>query len=408
MIATWPIQRKIKQRILLGFVSMLFVFGFEPFVRSQPAHPHPSVAMEKQRVIVLSDIGAEADDTESMVRLLLYSDIVDIKGLVATTSTWKRDSVSPELMRNVIRAYGQAHANLVDHDPDYPSADTLQFLVKRGLPEYGMTGVGSGKDSEGSNWIIRILDQDDNRPLWISAWGGANTLAQALYKLRGTRSPAELDRLVAKLRVYTISDQDDAGPWIRANFPNLFYVVTPSGNYSAATWTGINSVIPGVDNSTISNKWIAQHIQQDHGPLGAAYLDVAYGMEGDTPSWLGLIPNGLNDMEHPNWGGWGGRYELSKPDIDVTDTRTFIGGVPIQLETRPIWTNADDSYTPPIHSEYGREIQLGDKLFKDYKVTLWRWRDDFQNDSFDGSHSTFNVETMVDTRPSICQESTLG
>ena len=332
------------------------------------------------RMIVLTDIGAEVDDTESMVRLLLYSDVIDIQGLVATTSTWKRTSVSPELIQTVIDAYAKVHGNLLKHDANYPSPEALRALVKRGRPEYGMNGVGSGKDSEGSDRIIQALETNDTRPLWITVWGGTNTLAQALSKLRATRSPAEVDRLVSKLRVYTISDQDDSGPWIRKNFPNLFYIVTPGGDYSAATWTGINSFIPGIDNTTISNKWLAEHIQQGHGPMGAAYPDVAYGMEGDTPSWLGLIPNGLGDPEHPEWGGWGGRYELYRPDAPVGDTTKYLGDVPVTTETRPIWTNAIDNYTPPVAGEYGRATRAGDKSFKDFKATLWRWRDDFQND----------------------------
>jgi hypothetical protein len=333
----------------------------------------------KNRLIVLTDIGAEADDTESTVRLLLYSDVIDIQGLIATTSIW-RPSPEPELIREVIRAYDKVHGNLVKHDPAFPPADTLQSLVKAGLAEYGMKGVGPGKDSEGSEWIIRTLEQNDDRPLWIAVWGGPNTLARALYKLRATKTPAELDRLIAKLRVYAISDQDDSGPWIRKNFSKLFYIVSPGGDYSASTWQGTNLVVPGIDNSSISNEWLAKHIQQGHGPLGAAYPDVAYGMEGDTPSWLGLIPNGLNDMEHPNWGSWGGRYELYQPAVPITDPKTFIGGVPIPQETHPIWTNAVDNYTPPVHADHGLAIRPGDKSYKDYKVTLWRWRDDFQND----------------------------
>ena len=171
-----------------------------------------------------------------------------------------------------------------------------------------------------------------------------------------------------------------AGPGFERRFPSLFYIVSPGGDYGAATWSAINAVVPGIDNTTISNRWIAEHIQQGHGPLGAAYPDVSWGMEGDTPSWLGLIPNGLGDPEHPDWGGWGGRYALHRPDIPVTDPKTFIGGVPIEPETRPIWTNATDDYTPPIPGEYGRATQAGSKSFQDFKVTLWRWRDDFQND----------------------------
>ncbi len=331
-------------------------------------------------MIVLTDIGAEVDDTQSMVRLLLYSDVIDIEGLIATTSTWKRTSVSPELIEEVIRAYAKVHGNLVKHDQNYPAAEALNALVKRGMAEYGMKAVGQGKDSEGSDWIIRALEKTDDRPLWVTVWGGANTLAQALYKLRATKAAAECDRLIAKLRVYTISDQDDSGPWIRKNFPTLFYIVSPGGDYAAATWTGINTFVSGIDNSTISNKWITENIQQGHGPMGAAYPDVAYGMEGDTPSWLALIPNGLSDPEHPEWGGWGGRYELYRPETSGTDPRTFIAGVAIEPEARAIWTNAIDEYTPPQLTDYGRAIRPGEKSFRDFKATLWRWRDDFQND----------------------------
>ena len=167
---------------------------------------------------------------------------------------------------------------------------------------------------------------------------------------------------------------------MRKNFPNLFYIVSPGGLYDDATWTGIMAVVPGIDNSTIGNKWLAEHIQQGHGPMGEAYPDVAWGMEGDTPSWLALIPNGLGDPEHPEWGGWGGRYELYRPEIHVNDPRTFLGGVPIPQETRPIWTNALDDYAPPTYPEYGRATRNGTKPIHDYKATLWRWRDDFQND----------------------------
>jgi hypothetical protein len=139
-------------------------------------------------------------------------------------------------------------------------------------------------------------------------------------------------------------------------------------------------VVPGIDNATISNKWLAEHIQQGHGPLGAAYPDVAWGVEGDTPSWLALIPNGLSEPEHPEWGGWGGRYELYRPDVPVSEPRTFIAGVPIEPETRPIWTNAVDDYAPPLVGEYGRAVRAGENSFRESKATLWRWRDDFQND----------------------------
>ncbi len=335
-------------------------------------------ANKKNRVIVLTDIEADPDDTQSLVRLLLYANQIDIRGLVATTSCWHQNLVNPESIIKVIKAYGKVQPNLIKHEKGFPEEHALLNFVKSGLPKYGMTGVGEGMDSEGSNWIIQELERDDDRPLWISVWGGVNTLAQSLYKIKETKSKEAASILIDKLRVYTISDQDDSGIWIRDNFPDLFYIVSPGDNYGSATWTGINSVIKGIDNSRISNTWLTQHIQQDHGPLGAAYPDVSWGVEGDTPAFLSLIPNGLNNAEHPEWGGWGGRYEYYKPDF----SKTKKGGSVVEIapETRPIWTNATDNYIRFIPSEYGRSVKKDTLVFNGYKETLWRWRDDFQKD----------------------------
>ncbi len=342
--------------------------------------PEPLRALEipKNRLIVLTDIEAEPDDTQSMVRLMLYSNEIDIEGLIATTSIWKQTSVAPESIRRIVRAYGKVQPNLNLHAPGFPEAEMLLGKVKPGTSKYGMKGVGEGHDSEGSGLIIQALERMDDRPLWISVWGGVNTLAQALYKIEKTKPEAEMRKLVSKLRVYTISDQDDSGHWIRKNFPTLFYIVSPGDHYGSATWSAINTVIEGVNNEKISNDWLAWNIQQNHGPLGAAYPDVAYGMEGDTPSWLGLIPNGLSVPEHPEWGGWGGRYEFYTPDIATLKKGN--SGVPHEAEPRAIWSDAVDGYTPYVGGEYGRAVKLGQRTFRDNKVSLWRWRDEFQND----------------------------
>lgn len=342
------------------------------------SYPLNAQSTHKHRVIILTDIEADPDDTQSLVRLLLYSNQIEIKGLIATTSCWHRDLVNPESIEKVILAYGKVQANLSKHENGFPVGESLMALVKSGLPKYGMLGVGEGMDSEGSNWIIKQLEENGEHPLWISVWGGVNTLAQALYKIKNTRTEAETEKLISKLRVYTISDQDDSGIWIRNNFPDLFYIVTPGDHYTSATWTGINTFVNGINNETISNSWLAENIQQGHGPLGAEYPDVSWGMEGDTPSYLSLIPNGLNEPEHFEWGGWGGRYELYKPDFSLTKKGGSI--VTIAPETRKIWTNAIDKFTPYIHKEYGRAVGMDTLTFTGYKETLWRWRDDFQND----------------------------
>ena len=326
----------------------------------------------KLRVLVLTDIEADPDDTESMIRFLTYCNQWDVEGLIATTSIHQKTRVAPESIVKLLQAYKLVQPNLLKHETGYPDYESLLSKVKKGLPEYGMQAVGEGHDSEGSEWIIKVLEKDDPRPVWIPVWGGVNTLAQAIWKLKNTKSKQEAEKLYHKIRIYTISDQDDAGPWIRKSFPEIFYICSPGYSYGRATWLGMSFGFPGSNILVVSNEWLAKNIQQGHGPLGAAYPDVAYGMEGDTPAFLSLISNGLNNPEHPNYGGWGGRYEYYLPALD-TSASMFPRrpNWPVDLaETRPLWTNAEDSVTSAIDK----------KGYKSIQATIWRWREDFQND----------------------------
>lgn len=348
------------KKLLLLVISALF------FIQCSDAQQSP----EKPRVLVLTDIENEPDDAESLVRFLLYSNMFDVEGLVATTSCWQRDQTAEWRIHEIVDAYGEVKSNLDKHEKGYPEYDYLKSIVKKGYPDFGMNAVGEGKDSEGSELIIEVVDRDDPRPVWVPIWGGANCLAQALWKVSETRSKAELDKFVAKLCVYTISDQDNSGPWMRNTFPDLMYIASPGyhengGNsYFFATWTGIagerHYKFPsGADTYIIDNGWVDEHIQ-NHGPLGAQYPDIEYIMEGDTPSFLYLINNGLNSLDHPDYGGWGGRYELYRP----RDRKFF--HVP---EERAFWTNAVDWVEAKDGTIYINE-----------QATIWRWRTDFQND----------------------------
>lgn len=325
-------------------------------------------APAKPRVFVLTDIENEPDDAMSLVRFLTYANHFDIEGLVATTSIHQRTKVAPQTIRRIVTAYGRVRDNLERHEPGFPSGAELLARVSEGLPEYGMQAVGAGKDSPGSEALIRALDRDDARPLWVPVWGGPNVLAQALWKLRTTRPADALARAVAQLRVYAISDQDDSGPWLRREFPGLFYIVSPGfnagGAYHKATWSGISgdhfhARCDGADFELVTNEWLERNIRRK-GPLGAEYPHWEYLMEGDTPSFLGLVTNGLNAPEHPAWGGWGGRYELYTPRPQMWH---------LQPETRPIWSDATD------------EVRGIDGRWHDTNhATIWRWRAAFQND----------------------------
>jgi len=331
--------------------------------------PPPDAFAERNRLFVLSDIGNEPDDQMSVVRLLLYADEIDIEGLAAVTSESLKDRTNPETLRTLIRAYGTVRPNLQKHAQGWPEASRLDALVSSGPRGWGLKAIDPKAPSPAAQALIRAADKTDKRPLWVSIWGGANTLAEALQIVRRTRSAAQLDAFVGRMRVYSISDQDDAGPWIRRAFPALQYVVSPSASYEdypRATWTGISGDSfyhndeGSADPSKVSNAWLDAHIRK--GPLGSLYPKVQFIMEGDTPAFLGLTANGLASAMSPAWGGWGGRYVY----------RRAYG------ESRPIWTEGGF----PLYGLDSRDEVTGidGRRLRSDQATIWRWRNAFQND----------------------------
>ena len=336
-----------------------------------PAASQPDPYVARPRVIVMTDIANEPDDQMSLVRFLLYSNGLDVEGLVATTSTWMKSQVRPDVILSLVDAYETVQPNLLRHAPGFPSAASLRSVVVAGQPGYGMAAVGPGRTSPGAELIVRAALKADDRPLWVLGWGGANTLAQALVDARAGRPPAEVEAIVAKLRVYTISDQDDAGAWIRREFPALHYVATPSTpngeQYYFATWTGISGDrfyrnAPGADFTTFSDEWVNANVRSK-GPLGKLYPFPCCIHEGDTPSFLGLIDNGLASAMSPAFGGWGGRYVWRQPSG----------------ESRAFWTQGGDSY-PGRDSSRDTVVGADGKTYTSDQATIWRWRTAFQHD----------------------------
>ena len=359
-----------------------------PIADSYSGHP---------RVAIISDIGNEPDDQMSFVRLLLYSNELDLEAMIASTSTWQRTKTHPETMHSIVDAYRQVRPNLLLHAKGWPTADELDRRIFAGQPAYGMAATGEGKASAGSEALVKAIERDDPRPLWICLWGGVNTLAQALMDLRAANTVSEMDRLIARLRVSSISDQDDAGPWIRREFPALFYVVKPSPpnseEYYEATWTGISGDIyyrngAGADTSLVTNEWLETNIRTK-GPMGKWYPRFMFIMEGDTPSYLGLIDNGLNAYRRPDWGGWGGRYVFRQP----------------YGETHAIWTQGGDEFMRANSQD--RVIGIDGVEHVSDQATIWRWREAYQNDFAarmdwtikDFAHANHNPEIVLNGQP---------
>ncbi|KNB17717.1 hypothetical protein FOXG_15488 [Fusarium oxysporum f. sp. lycopersici 4287] len=294
----------------------------------------------KPRVLILTDITNEPDDSQSLVRYLLYSNEFDTRGLVACTSTHMRSRVAPQEIESIVDGYGEVVDNLNAHahpDNQYPSAQSLRDMIKVGPPVYGKIALEPFTPlSSGSQLIIARIDESEE-PLWVLLWGGANPLAQALAHVEKTRNASAFAQFRSKTRVYAISDQDDTGAWIRVTYPDIFYICSLHGwcQYNAAAWTGIS----GPTDVAI-------------GPLGAKYPDFKFLVEGDTPTFLYLIQNGLGSPEHPHWGSWGGRYSYSDPSM-----------------TGNHFVDAVDNV-----------VGMDGRTYTSNFATIWRWRRAFQTD----------------------------
>ncbi|KAI0101134.1 DUF1593-domain-containing protein [Daldinia grandis] len=308
----------------------------------------------------MSDILNEPDDSMSLIRYLLYSNEFDTRGICATTSWWLKNETHPEEMKKIINAYGEVVENLNQHvnpNSPYDSAEKLLSLVTSGPSTYGKAALHEPL-SEGAKRIILTL-QESQEPLFIAGWGGTNTLAQALLHINNTMSSSDAAELRSRIRLYTISDQDDTGPWIRAHFPDIFYIVSIHAwnAYSLATWSGISFAgCPCVNSSVVQNPWLDANIRI--GPLGSLYPQVIYGMEGDTPSFLWLVQNGLGYRDRIDWGGWGGRY------------------------TRPLaladWGSGID--TNHFVDSVENVVGLDGQQYSTPQASIWRWRAAYQED----------------------------
>ena len=128
---------------------------------------------DKHRLIVTTDLGGtDPDDVQSMIHLLLCSNMIDIEGLISS-QVWMDDPDKTAKISEVVERFGEVLPRLNKHAEGYPDLNQLQAVIKRGQPVSNMTGVGSGKDSPGSELIISVVDKKkDQRPVWLAALGG--------------------------------------------------------------------------------------------------------------------------------------------------------------------------------------------------------------------------------------------
>lgn len=262
-------------------------------------------AGDRLRLLIETDAGGDPDDEQSLVRFLLYANEWDIEGIIANRPvTRPRENLNPErsglgIVRRLIDAYGQCHSNLVQHDRSYPAPE---FLRRRAIAGYNDT-------DDAVQLIIAAVDKPDPRPLWYSDWGtvngaATNNLKRALDRVRRERDPAGYAKFKSRLRLTSYDLYGEHTDKLAPPFPIWVDTFQPpmDGKRWYHRFSALTATAGGFD--------IERDIRTDHGPLGALYPTntTHWGKEGDTTTFLYLVPNGLGDPEQPSWGGWAGRY----------------------------------------------------------------------------------------------------
>lgn len=224
------------------------------------------------RLLITTDIGGDPDDQQSLVRLMVYTNEFDLEGIITSASgtpgELKEAVVRPDLAEEIIRGYQTVYSNLLKHDSKFPAPDYLFSVVKRGNPLRGWENVGEGKDTEGSDWIISQVDKKDKRPLNICIFGGQTDLAQALWKVKNSRSAKEFQQFLSKIRVYDINDQDKIFPQMYAAFKLPFYILAKASEGVDKREGAYRGVYLGGDESLTSLAWLKENVLENHGPHG--------------------------------------------------------------------------------------------------------------------------------------------
>jgi CubicO group peptidase (beta-lactamase class C family)/murein DD-endopeptidase MepM/ murein hydrolase activator NlpD len=327
-----------------GFVGWAVPTSSQGQTKQMVGTAHPT-ADTRLRLLIETDAGGDPDDEQSLVRFLLYANEWDIEGIIANRPVTRRpENKNPEdsglaIVRRLLDAYGQCRPNLVQHDARYP---TTEFLWQRTVAGYNDT-------NDAVNLIIAAVDKEDPRPLWYSDWGtdhgaAVNNLKRALDRVLRERGPEGYVRFKSKLRLSSANAFGDHTTTVAPPFPIWVNTFEPpvEGKRWYHRFSGLTSQAGGFD--------LRRDVLASHGPLGELYPTntTHWAKEGDTMTFLYLVPTGMNDPNEPLWGSWAGRYGRNE---------TFPGN-------RYYWANQTDAWNGATSRDN----------------TLARWAADLQND----------------------------
>jgi len=312
LVLVLPFPPQITMRLLcFGRGLLLGTILSVLFAGPTAAQPRPeggALSGDRYRVLISTDLGGlDEDDHQSMVHLLLYSDLFDLEGLVSSPPA---DGRMGDIL-DVIDVYAKDYPTLRTHSQEYPSPDRLRSITKQGATDPA-PDRGWSHSTPGSDWIIEQAHEADSRPLYVLVWGSITDVAQAVHD-----APSIKD----DIRVYFIASwnrrQDPAAyRYLNKHHPDLWMV------YSNTTFRGWYR--GGTQDSDLGNESFVQRHVKGHGALGELFVELEpHGQEGikmgDTPSVAYLLRGDPADPTGPHWGGRFVPHPEGRPNWWVDD-----------------------------------------------------------------------------------------
>jgi len=309
----------MKKRFVLSLITAVALVTGSNAVQAKTG-----LGPESGRPRVIATTDGEVDDRSSMIRFLLYSCDFDVEGIVQVNSRFQKSGHSDKKwIEAQLDTYEKLVPNLRKHNPNYPSADQLRGVMRVGNENskdlYVAPPNMETKNTPGAQLIIDTLLDDDPRPVHVLSWGGANTTASALWKLKTEYPKEKFEYAASRIRIYCIWYQDGGGKWIQENIPEAYINeayrwdnVWDYQSYEPDPRNRGASANPPFIQEYMKPAWLNAHVKTGHGPLGAM-TPQRYISEGDTPSFLHLVNNGLESHVDYTLGGWGGRSAHDNP-----------------------------------------------------------------------------------------------
>jgi len=283
------------------FRLALLVATLGSWVMGLPQLSHGAAARvtPKPRVVVTAD--PELDDSNSLVRYLIYSADFQTEGIIYASSGfhWKGDGTGKKwsvpnreyfrfglklcpceswrwapnerFIDDAVETYEKVYRNLRAHHPNYPTPAELKSKIRWGNVEFD---GDISKDTPGSDLIKALLLDDKPGPIYLLAWGGQSTIARALKsiqeKYKDTPEWSAVYQKVARKAILSTSeDQDDTYKnYIQPNWPDIKILPIGVGGVSLAYGAAARA---GSENAVYySADWTRENILSK-GALGAFY-----------------------------------------------------------------------------------------------------------------------------------------